>query len=824
MSENNYMNGSGAHPSTKAAGSVQLPRLGGSRPHTVRDNASVRPSTAPSNAEYTDGILSPHSRHVHAVSMALNRDKELLAEEWHHLLCLLDPSNPEYVETPIGKQLDPYNMAYAILLIKEGMYKNGTDEEGAAVTMEMLDALLGGAITVWREQGKLRPDSVSPNFYQMTNTEKIQLLEKIYGTGKKKGRGRSRLYDRMNYGRQFDFMYDPVSYADDQEPSEECVPPKPKPLPPKPKPKPEPKPAPKPAPAPKPPPKPILKDMSVQAVALTKDAPTQYDPPDPPELPSPSTELNGLSPEQLAAFLDAIKAARSNMESAADELLKKILAAAAASDKNASPPLPEDVQAALDRMNNIRALLEDVQNRMQGRLEISTIDAEGCLVQDGSASSPGDAGPGSDTGSSKSLGILRILAEAGKELFRGDDSAASTSPLPSLHHLVQEISAAGDRLVAGVADACDAICGPGDKEALGLGCPLLSLFMLNDVLPTAASQLQHLLSTLSGMLELADRMMSMVPKSGEASSPATALVNALKVVVAELCAQVVSGVDGLLSGLQSITKGIHNPDEAAATMKEHLKGVFVQLHGITLAMLAGAGAVLEALMLNGQPGAMKAAGSITSSGLEADAGGENITAQQAEDAVMLHLAATLPVMQGYMANMDACMLLLLKALNDAWNAAREQASTEFSTGKSVADLEDEIAKLLKRIEAMQIPKETFDVEVAVDIPDPRILVLEGQLAMKERSLPPLPPAPSGPSIEEMEELKKKLAEAEAKYQELLNRPAPPVAKLLLIALPPPVAKYQELLNRPAPPVAKLQHNPWLVLGQPLPLALVNLRL
>jgi len=66
--------------------------------------------------------------------------------------------------------------------------------------------------------------------------------------------------------------------------------------------------------------------------------------------------------------------------------------------------------------------------------------------------------------------------------------------------------------------------------------------------------------------------------------------------------------------------------------------------------------------------------------------------------------------------------------------------------------------------------------VAVDIPDPRILVLEGQLAMKERSLPPLPPAPSGPSIEEMEELKKKLAEAEAKYQELLNRPAPTVAK------------------------------------------------
>jgi hypothetical protein len=29
--------------------------------------------------------------------MVLNRDREALAEEWHNLLCLLDPAHPECV-------------------------------------------------------------------------------------------------------------------------------------------------------------------------------------------------------------------------------------------------------------------------------------------------------------------------------------------------------------------------------------------------------------------------------------------------------------------------------------------------------------------------------------------------------------------------------------------------------------------------------------------------------------------------------------------------------------------------------------------------------
>ena len=51
----------------------------------------------------TEGVLKPVSRHVHAEAMTLFSDKEALAEEWHKLLCLLDPLHPEYINTPIAE-------------------------------------------------------------------------------------------------------------------------------------------------------------------------------------------------------------------------------------------------------------------------------------------------------------------------------------------------------------------------------------------------------------------------------------------------------------------------------------------------------------------------------------------------------------------------------------------------------------------------------------------------------------------------------------------------------------------------------------------------
>lgn len=41
----------------------------------------------------TSGYVA--GRHIHATSMVLNKDREALAEEWHQLLCLLDPTHPE---------------------------------------------------------------------------------------------------------------------------------------------------------------------------------------------------------------------------------------------------------------------------------------------------------------------------------------------------------------------------------------------------------------------------------------------------------------------------------------------------------------------------------------------------------------------------------------------------------------------------------------------------------------------------------------------------------------------------------------------------------
>lgn len=57
-----------------------------------------------------------------AQAMTSFYDHESLAEEWHNLLCMLDPTHPEYVSTPIAEQLDPYTLAYTILLLKEGLF------------------------------------------------------------------------------------------------------------------------------------------------------------------------------------------------------------------------------------------------------------------------------------------------------------------------------------------------------------------------------------------------------------------------------------------------------------------------------------------------------------------------------------------------------------------------------------------------------------------------------------------------------------------------------------------------------------------------------
>lgn len=69
-----------------------------------------------------NGVLKSVCRHVHAESMVMNRDKESLAEEWHQLMCCFDPAHPEYVPTPIAKEVDAYTLAYAILLIREGIF------------------------------------------------------------------------------------------------------------------------------------------------------------------------------------------------------------------------------------------------------------------------------------------------------------------------------------------------------------------------------------------------------------------------------------------------------------------------------------------------------------------------------------------------------------------------------------------------------------------------------------------------------------------------------------------------------------------------------
>ena len=62
--------------------------------------------------------------------MAAHRDREALAEEWHQLLCSLDPSYPEQASLPIAGQVDAFTLAYAILLVKEGAFNLPEAERG----------------------------------------------------------------------------------------------------------------------------------------------------------------------------------------------------------------------------------------------------------------------------------------------------------------------------------------------------------------------------------------------------------------------------------------------------------------------------------------------------------------------------------------------------------------------------------------------------------------------------------------------------------------------------------------------------------------------
>ncbi len=71
-----------------------------------------------------EALLRTACRHVHAKSMALHRDREALAEEFHRVLCDLDPSAPGYVTTPIARDTDALTLAYAILLMREGKFQD----------------------------------------------------------------------------------------------------------------------------------------------------------------------------------------------------------------------------------------------------------------------------------------------------------------------------------------------------------------------------------------------------------------------------------------------------------------------------------------------------------------------------------------------------------------------------------------------------------------------------------------------------------------------------------------------------------------------------
>ncbi|GAX74837.1 hypothetical protein CEUSTIGMA_g2283.t1 [Chlamydomonas eustigma] len=165
-----------------------------------------RPGTAPSVAANVghnamgmqQGSLRSDCRHVHARKLASKRNLESLAEEWHHLLVNLDPAQPHYRDTPITTDMDPFTVAYALLLIKEGVTnqqalslpgrvaKLHSDcqccQEAQKLNISLLEYLITGAISCMRVRSSRRGlVPTMPQFYGMTQDTRYSMLATVYG-------------------------------------------------------------------------------------------------------------------------------------------------------------------------------------------------------------------------------------------------------------------------------------------------------------------------------------------------------------------------------------------------------------------------------------------------------------------------------------------------------------------------------------------------------------------------------------------------------------------------------------------------------------------
>ncbi|GAX76106.1 hypothetical protein CEUSTIGMA_g3549.t1 [Chlamydomonas eustigma] len=221
-------NGGTFNPITEEVKAL-LPRL--SRPTTATSYFSDHSVPGIPAEVPRDGLLKVGCRHIHAQSMALNKDRETLAEEWHHLLCELDPTHPSYIITPIAEDMDSYTLAYAILLIKEGFFEDDyydkrrghyCCDDAMSIKTEVLDHLLGGAISRMKHKGKRRPISATPVEY-MSDKERISVLTQIYGSNRpskpaRPSSSRARLYNHLLQHKKLD----PEVVAEKAEEEEEC--------------------------------------------------------------------------------------------------------------------------------------------------------------------------------------------------------------------------------------------------------------------------------------------------------------------------------------------------------------------------------------------------------------------------------------------------------------------------------------------------------------------------------------------------------------------------------------------------------------------------
>ncbi|GAX74835.1 hypothetical protein CEUSTIGMA_g2281.t1, partial [Chlamydomonas eustigma] len=152
------------------------------RPLTATRTAS---RTAYYGSSGNEGLLRHDCRHVHAQSIAACRDRESLAEELHQLLIAVDPSYPIYVRTPIAKDLDSLTLAYAVLLVKEGIFDSSQMQVHScsclvskAVNAVQLQNLLS-SISSMRKSGKRRPISAA-FVHHLPQASRIHLLRRVY--------------------------------------------------------------------------------------------------------------------------------------------------------------------------------------------------------------------------------------------------------------------------------------------------------------------------------------------------------------------------------------------------------------------------------------------------------------------------------------------------------------------------------------------------------------------------------------------------------------------------------------------------------------------